>query len=124
MKYNVYPFFDPFFVPKRNPMNADLSENDSGYSICAELPGFKKEDIALSVKDGSLFIRAKKEEEKEEKGKYLVKECIRGDFVRSFYFGDWLEEDLINASFKDGMLKIEIRKEEKEEEKPKLIEIR
>lgn len=124
-------FRDDFFRGKDKMnfqlMKTDIREDDNGYLLEVDLPGYKKEDIKIDVTDGYLTIHAKTTDEvnEEEKGKYVRRERFMGECTRSFYVGDDAKEDEIKASFKNGILKLEVPKvnpEEKKDEK-KYIEI-
>ena len=135
---NMYNFFNEMF---RSPfmaggndtmttsklMKTDIKENESGYALSMELPGFAKENIQAELKDGYLTITASKEEKKEseiENEKFIRRECFQGTCKRSFYVGEYLHEDDISAEFKDGILSLSFPKEPAPvEEQPKLITI-
>ncbi len=124
-------FNDPFFadVERTNTqvMKTDINEKDGNYIFNMELPGYKKEDIKVDLKDGYLTVSAQKEEtdeEKDEKGNCVHKERFTGTCSRSFYVGEALKQEDIKAAYKDGVLTLTFPKEpEKIEEEPKLIEI-
>lgn len=111
-------FNDDFFAPANfsdssmNKFNADVRETDKEYLVSAELPGVKKEDIALDYKDNYLVIRAKREEiHDESKDSYIRKERSYGEFSRQFYF-DNVDKDKICAKFQNGELQIILPKRE------------
>ena len=118
---------DPFFYEgeKEKLMNTDIIENDNKYEFHIELPGFKKEDISIELDNGNLKIHTKNEvnEEEKEKGKVIRQERFYGEMSRSFYVGDNIDEDSINASFENGILKLVVPKKEIKDNK-KLIEIK
>ena len=63
----------------------DITEDDKEYLIKAELPEVKKEDVKLTVENGTLTITGERKFEKEEKGKkYHRMERAYGSFMRSF----------------------------------------
>ena len=63
----------------------DFYEKDGEYHLEAQLPGFTKDDIEISLKDGILTLSGRKEEVKEENEKnYYFKESRSGSFSRSF----------------------------------------
>jgi len=98
----------------------DIYETDEAIILKAELPGIKKEDVSVEVKDNVLTLKGERAEEKEIKEKnYYRKERAFGTFSRSFNLQHRIQPNKIKASFKDGVLKIEIPKPE--EEKPKQI---
>ena len=82
-----------------------------------ELPGCKKEDIHLELKDGYLNVSAARnanKDEKDAKGNLVRQERYSGTFSRSFYVGDKLSEEDIKAGYENGELKITFPKESQE----------
>lgn len=121
-------FDDPFFRTNDSKvMKTDIKENKDNYELVVDLPGFKKDDIKMSVDDGYLTIDAKKEEnddEKDKHGKYVRRERYYGECSRSFYVGDAITDKDIKAKYKNGTLKVEIpKKEEKKLDNKKYIQI-
>ena len=120
-------FGDQFF--KRNEtklMKTDIKEADDKYIIDVDLPGYNKEDIKIDVTDGYLTINAKtSSDNKEEKSKYVRRERYFGECSRSFYVGEDIQSEDINASFRNGILSLEIPKKEEQEKLPekKYVEI-
>ncbi len=121
----------PSFTANRDfqKFTTDISETENEYIISSDLPGIKKEDIKIELKEGYLTIKTERKEEKEEKDKkYYRRERVYGNFVRNIALPEYAESDErgINAEFKDGVLNIVIpkRKVEKEAEKTKFIEIK
>lgn len=89
----------------------DISENETGFSISAELPGIKKEDINVSLHDGVLSIEAESKSEHEEKGEKQIRTERRyGKFVRRFTLGSNVDEKAVEARFEDGVLKLNVPK--------------
>lgn len=114
--------FDILPVRKDNRMKCDIYEKDNKYFIEMEVPGFNKEDIDISLKEGYLTVKAEKKmsnEEKDEDKKYLRKERNYIKTERSFNLGN-IDEENVDASFENGVLKIEIPKAE---ENKRTIEI-
>lgn len=102
---------------------ADISETDAAFSITAEVPGIKREDVKINIEDHVLSISGAKIQEKEEKGETFHRiERFYGSFNRSFSLPENVIEDKIEAVFKDGLLILTIPK--MEVKKPKSIEIR
>ena len=122
-------FFDDGFFPKKesNLMKTDIREKSDKYLVDIDLPGFEKENINLSLNNGYLNISAKvdKEEDNDEE-RFVRKERFYGECSRSFYVGDDIKEEDIEAEFKNGILKIEIPKKqiEDKEKEVKQIEIK
>ncbi|MDY6857121.1 MAG: Hsp20/alpha crystallin family protein [Thermodesulfobacteriota bacterium] len=117
-------FFDRFWPEWRRESGQewvpciDLSENDGKYTLTAELPGMKKENISISMEDGYITISGKKENGKEEKDvQYYMQEMRNGAFCRSFKFPEKIDEEKVEATYKDGILTLMIPKKEKEEKK-------
>lgn len=125
------PFFDAFFdfpTTKQNKrgvgfMKTDISEDENSYKLSIELPGFKKENIALDLNNGYLTVTATREEETEEK-KYLRRERSFESCKRSFYVGDGVTEDDVTATMENGVLLINLLKRVEEAPKTKRIEIK
>ena len=108
-------------------MRTDVKEQDGAYELEMELPGYKKEDITVRLKDGYLTVQASKNtanEEKDTQGNYIRRERYTGQCSRSFYVGDVKQED-IRARFEDGILKLTVPKveERKQLEENKFIAI-
>ena len=96
-----------------NVMMTDIKENDKGYELDVDLPGYKKEDVKAELKDGYLTISASNDntkEEKDEDGKYIRKERYTGSVSRSFYVGKYVTEEDIHAKFENGILKLSVPK--------------
>ena len=125
--------FTPFAYSQKGKkaigMNADVQEFEDGYQVDLELPGFKKEEMQAELKDGYLTIcasRSENREEKDRKGEFIRRERYTGECSRSFYVGEGVTQDDIQASYEDGILKLHIPKKvavPKVEER-KLIEIK
>ena len=102
-------------------MTTDVKENENGYQVDMNLPGFAKEDIKAELKDGYLTIKGERKLSKE--GKLVRGERVYGKYSRSFYIGDVKKED-VKAQFVDGVLSLSWNKvDPKEEDKIKRIEI-
>ena len=100
-----------------NVMKTDVHEHDEGYELDIDLPGFKKDEIKLSLDNGYLSVSAAKSLDKDKKnikGKIIRQERYAGSMQRSFYVGDALTETDIKARFEDGVLKLSIPKKEAE----------
>mmetsp|Transcript_3890 Transcript_3890/g.5449 ORF Transcript_3890/g.5449 Transcript_3890/m.5449 type:complete len:152 (-) Transcript_3890:54-509(-) len=93
--------------------SCDLKENDKEITLHAELPGVKKEDISIELKDGVLSITGEKKfEKKEENEKFHRVERSYGKFSRSLAVPDGLQADQIKATFTDGVLELVLPKPE------------
>ena len=101
----------------KNLMKTDVRETDSSYELDVDLPGFKKDEISVDLKDGYLTISAAKgldKDEQDKKGKYIRQERYAGAMSRGFYVGD-VEPDQVSAKYEDGILKISLPKQAKKE---------
>jgi HSP20 family protein len=100
-----------------------IIEDDKNYTVKAELPDVKKEDVHLSVEDGVLTLTGERKFEKEEKNrKYHRTERAYGKFARSFSLPTNIDPQKVSASYKDGILNVTVAKSEKA--MPKQIEIK
>lgn len=125
-------FRDPFWntngVRSVNQMSTDIRDCGDSYQIEMDLPGFAKEDVRAELKNGYLTIRASRtssNNEKDEKQRYIRKERYSGHYQRSFYVGDAVKQEDIQAKFTDGVLTLMVPKKEKqpEVEESKYIQI-
>ena len=123
-------FSDPFemMVPTRNAlygkhgknlMKTDVRETENSYELDIDLPGFKKDEVNVELKDGYLTISAAKgldKDQEDKKGKYIRQERYAGACSRSFYVGWDVEPDEISAKFESGILQISVPKETRKPE--------
>jgi HSP20 family protein len=86
---------------------ADAYEQDGSFVVKAELPGVKKEDVAVSVEGGMLTITGRRAEETENKdARFYTAERFAGEFRRSFALPEGVDPDTIEATFMDGVLEV------------------
>ena len=84
----------------------DIRDEGDHFLLEADLPGFRKEDIDLDVKDGVLTISAKHQaDDRTAADNYICRERRTGSFSRSFTL-DGIQEDAIRASYQDGVLEL------------------
>ena len=113
--------------PARSSVNqwhpaVDVLESKDAYLIRAELPGMKRDDIKVEVKDGKLVLSGETKSEKPAEGTaYRHVERVAAKFWRSFSLPETAKADGVEASYKDGILEIRVPKAE--ESKPRQIEI-
>lgn len=121
--FDDFPFFDDkadrkmerklYGCRARNLMKTDVREKKDGYELDIDLPGFKKEDIKVTLENGYMTISAQKDSPKETKnGRFIRKERFSGACERSFYVGENLTQEDIQGEFKHGVLKLRIPKKE------------
>ena len=109
--------FDSFFGSASSRpthlMTTDIRETDAEYQLDIDLPGFKKEDVTASLKDGYLTVAAKTASETKDEGAngtYLRKERFVGSCSRSFYVGEDVKQEDISAKFEGGVLTVIVPK--------------
>lgn len=102
----------------KNLMKTDVRETEDTYEVDVDLPGFKKDELSVELKDGYLTISAAKgldKDEQDKKGKYIRQERYAGACSRSFYVGDVKPEE-VSAKYEDGILKLTMPKQVKREQ--------
>ena len=103
--------FDRFFntkeqAPSLMKLRVDLEDKGDHYELTADLPGFSKEDVEISIDDKIMTIHAEKSESSESREKnYICRERRSGSFSRSFDISG-IDADAISGSFKDGVLTV------------------
>jgi HSP20 family protein len=91
--------------------SVDIGENDTEFLVKAELPDVKKEDIKVSVENGTLSISGERKVEKEEKNmKYHRVERAYGRFERTFSLPAESDAEKITSEYKDGILTVHLPK--------------
>ena len=115
-----------YAAPQQTQMNgfmqADVAESEDAYTVEMNLPGVKKENVKIELKDGYLIVNASTKSEtteEDKKTKYIRKERYSGSGSRTFYVGKDLTQEDIKAKFEDGVLKLTVPKIEKKPEEPK-----
>ena len=129
-------FFTPFYYDDKdekkaekklyghraqNLLRTDIKETKEGYELVIDVPGFKKDEVKVALKDGYLTVSAAKgldeEEDDKKTGRYIRRERYAGTLSRSFYVGDAVSEEDIHAKYEDGILKLSVPKKA-----PKVVE--
>ena len=122
-------FFTPFYYDDKdekkaekklyghraqNLLRTDIKETKEGYELVIDVPGFKKDEVKVALKDGYLTVSAAKgldeEEDDKKTGRYIRRERYAGSMSRSFYVGDGVKEEDIHAKYEDGILKLSLPK--------------
>ncbi|MCD6352851.1 MAG: Hsp20/alpha crystallin family protein [Proteobacteria bacterium] len=117
------PFRRGFGAQKENLQESwypsvDIHEDKNNLIIKAELPGIKKEDVSIEIKDNVLTIKGERKRDEEIKREnYHRIERVYGSFSRSFTLPDAVKEDKVKAGYKDGILEITLPKAEKAQTK-------
>jgi HSP20 family protein len=87
----------------------DISEDDHGYLLKADLPEMKKADVRVTVEDGMLSVSGERKSEKEDqKTKFHRIERSFGNFRRSFTLPEDADSTKVTAEFHDGVLKVHL----------------
>ncbi|MDE6004839.1 MAG: Hsp20/alpha crystallin family protein [Oscillospiraceae bacterium] len=121
-----HPFHMPVHASQNNPMKTDVKETPNSYEFAIDLPNVKKEDVKAELHDGCLTISAstiQNHDEQDKNGNYIRRERFRGSYSRSFYIGDSVKEQDIQAKFTDGVLNLSIPKKEPVTPEKKYISI-
>lgn len=90
----------------------NLTENGKSYSVRAEIPGVKKDDIKVNVDGNRVSISAEIKQAKEErKGeKSICRECYEGSSYRSFSLDSNVDESKVQAKYDNGILELTLPK--------------
>jgi len=140
------PFADPFgdafegfFRPVRGNVTGeggvqnlapalDVTEKSDHYLVQAELPGFNKEDIGVSVDGDQLVIQAEHSEERkegdEQQGRAVIRERRFGKYTRTLRLGPDVQPEDIEASYDNGVLELRVPKSATQSPQSKRIEVK
>ena len=114
--------FERNFFGSRNPlygkhaknlMKTDVKESRDSYKLSIDLPGFKKDEVSVELKDGYLTVSASKgldKDEEDKEGRFIRQERYAGACSRSFYVGDVRPED-VKCRYEFGVLKLTFPKQ-------------
>ena len=92
-------------------LRTDVRETEDAIEADIDLPGFKKDEIQVHLENGYLTVSAEKHADKQAgKGKYLRQERYSGTVSRTFYVGDALKPDDVQAKYEDGVLVVSLSK--------------
>ena len=123
-------FFTPFYYDDKdekkaekklygrraqNLLKTDIKEKPEGYELIVDVPGFKKDEVKVALKDGYLTVSAAKgldEDDEDKKGHYIRRERYAGSMSRTFYVGESVTENDIHAKYENGILTLDVPKEE------------
>jgi len=109
------------------PYGVDVREDADHIYVEAELPGYKKEDINVTLENQTLTISAQRKTEQPQKegnggkGEWLLRERSYTQFHRSFTLPPTVDEQTVNAKLNEGILTITLNK--REETKPRRISV-
>lgn len=106
------------------PYAVDVREDGDHFYVEAELPGFRKEDVDITLENQTLTISAERRERNDEKranGDLLLHERRYNRFLRSFTLPPTVDEQTVNAKLDNGVLIVTLNK--REETKPRKIQV-
>ena len=110
---------EPYGSLDNGLMKTDIREKDGKYILDINLPGYAKEDLKISLYNGTLTVSADhtvSNEEKAENGKVVRRERFSGSCKRSWYVGEGVRDTDITAAYENGVLTISVPSETKKEE--------
>ena len=113
--------FEKSFFGERNPlygkhaknlMKTDVRETRDSYKLAIDLPGFKKDEVKVELKDGYLTVSTSKgldKDEEDREGRFIRQERYAGACSRSFYVGDIRPEE-VKCKYEFGVLRVTLPK--------------
>jgi HSP20 family protein len=101
-------------------MKVDVAERNGAYTVTAELPGVRKEDIQVTIDGAQLTLAAevKREREVAQDERVLHSERVYGKLARSFALPQEVDETKAAAKFRDGVLELTLPKKSAAQRKP------
>jgi HSP20 family protein len=103
--------FGEMSVPATQSLSVDLADHEDSFEVTADLPGYEREDIDLSVADRTLRISAERDESTEESdGNYLRRERRRQSVSRSLSLPEEVAEGEASATYTNGVLTVTLPK--------------
>jgi HSP20 family protein len=105
----LFTSWDQFPTPTfRAPL--DIQRTEGGYRLQAALPGFKPEDVEVTLEQGTLTITAKRSEDKQtEQGSYLRREVFSGSYRRRLVLPAEVTAEDIAATLENGVLTVVVK---------------
>ena len=117
-------FFRPAFFDEVNDLKTNIKETGKGYELAVEVPGYKKEEIKVSLENGYLTVSCARNNSEENKGedRWLRKE-ISESCSRSYYVGEDITQEQIKAKYENGILNLCVPKSAPKQIKSNYIDI-
>ncbi|MCX6151675.1 MAG: Hsp20/alpha crystallin family protein [Ignavibacteriales bacterium] len=100
----------------------DIFETEEDFTLIANMPGVKKENVKIKIEDNSLLVMGKVDYENMLNRNYVLNESQAGNFYRKFQISESIDDSKIAAKLENGQLNIHLPKHERA--KPKNIEIK
>jgi HSP20 family protein len=114
---DIERFFDELDRPlgmseQSRSMRMDVHETDQAYTVRAEMPGYEKEDINVSIDGNTVTIRAKRDEQQQQpqEGTLMRSERFHGEQYRSFTLPQEVDDQQASATCKNGVLELTLPK--------------
>jgi HSP20 family protein len=113
---DIERFFDEFDRPlgvseQSRSMRMDVHETDQAYTVRAEMPGYEKEDINVSIDGHTVTIRAKHDvQQQPQEGTLMRSERFHGEQYRSFTLPQEVDDQQASATCKNGVLELTLPK--------------
>ena len=131
---DVDSLFDSFFRTNGLPLaeargtalfpTVNVSENNEGFRITADLPGLERKDVTLSIEGDRLVLSGSRTDEKEEKGRnWHRRERASGEFRREIEFPCEIDASKASAVMRHGLLIVELPKRPEVTQKRRILEI-
>ena len=108
---------EPSDEPSAMTPLVDIWEDDAAVTVTSDLPGVRKEDVHVSVTDGTLTINAEVRREERQGGHWIKHERRVGTYIRTLHMSGNVDPDNISASLNDGVLRLTIAKPKNTESK-------
>ncbi len=109
-----HPLWQRFAAFEKGMPKVDVIDRDAEVVVRAEVPGFEREELDVSVTDGAVTLKGDhREESKAEEGEYFHSEISRGSFTRTVALPGEIDADKAEASFKNGVLELTLPKHKK-----------
>ena len=105
------------------PYGVDIREDQDHLYVEADLPGFKKDEVDITLENQTLTIAAehRPDAHEQKKGEWLLNERRYARFLRSFTLPPTVDDQKVDAKLADGVLRITLNK--REETKPRKIQV-
>jgi HSP20 family protein len=114
---------EPITLAEWSP-SVDISETDAEYQLKAELPDVRKQDIKVSIENGTLLLSGERKVEREEKGLTFHRmERAFGRFERAFALPENADREKITSEYKEGILTVHLPKNSKAQHATQQIQV-
>ena len=88
----------------------DVQRTEGGYRLQSALPGFKPEDVEVTLEQGTLTISASRSEDKQtEQGRYLRREVFSGSYRRRLVLPAEVTAEDVTATLENGVLTVDVK---------------